>query len=385
MNSRERIFATLNHQEPDRIPLDIGATDVTGITLGAYRKLLKYLGRPLQNITLIDIVQQVVKVNEKILKEFRVDTRGVFPNPPSSWQLKIDDENNHTFFTDEWGIKWVMPKKYGKYYDMASHPLSAENLLEEIKNYPWPDPQDNGRFKGIKERLKQLRDNTFYALLYGGALGAGMFELALWLRGFENFYCDLATNPGGACALLDKIVDLKIRYWERALEKFGEYIDVVIEWDDLGAQKMSLISPRMYRKYIKPRHRKLFSAVKKASPKRIYIFLHSCGSIYDLIPDLIEVGVDIINPVQVGARKMDPKVLKKKFGKDIIFWGGGVDTQKTLPYGTKQQIIDEVKRRIEEFAPGGGFVFSAIHNIQSDVPAQNIMTMVETFHRYADY
>lgn len=385
MTSRDRIFTTLNHQEPDKIPLDIGATDVTGITIGAYRKLLQYLGKPTGNIILIDIVQQVAKVDERMLEEFRVDTRGIFPESPSSWQLKIRDENNHTSFVDEWGIKWVMPKKYGKYYDMSSHPLSGEITLEEIENYPWPDPKNNQRFRRVKDKFCQLRKSTSYSLLHGGALGAGMFELALWLRGFEDFYCDLITNPGRACALLDKIVDLKIQYWGKSLEEFGEYIDIIVEWDDLGAQETSLISPQMYKKYIKPRHRKLFSAIKKASPKKIYIFLHSCGSIYDLIPDLMEAGVDIINPVQIGAKKMNPKALKREFGKDIVFWGGGIDTQKTLPYGTKQQIMDEVKKRIEEFASGGGFIFSAIHNIQSDVPPENIMTMVETFHRYADY
>lgn len=385
MNSRERVITTLNHKEPDRVPLDIGSTDVTGITLGAYKGLLGYWEKPQKDTKFVDIVQQIVEIDEEILREFRVDTRGVFPNLPSSWQLRINDGNTHTSFVDEWGIKWVMPKKYGKYYDMSSHPLSGEITVKEIENYPWPNPKNDQRFKGVRDRLCQLRNTTLYALLHGGALGAGMFELALWLRGFEDFYCDLVTNPGRACALLDKVVDLKIQYWGKALEEFGEYVDIIVEWDDLGAQETSLISPQMYKKYIKPRHRKLFSAIKKASPKRIYIFLHSCGSIYDLIPDLIEVGVDIINPVQVGAKKMGPEVLKREFSKDIVFWGGGIDTQKTLPYGTKQQIIDEVKRRIEELAPGGGFVFSAIHNIQPDVPPENIMTMVETFHRYADY
>jgi len=390
MNSRERIIAALDHKEPDRVPLDIGGTDVTGITLGAYKRLLRYQRKSQKDIKFLDMAQQVVEIDEQILGEFGVDTRGVligvFPGPSSSWQLKIRDENNHTSFVDEWGIKWVMPKKYGKYYDMSSHPpLSGEKTLEEIENYSWPDPKNNQRIKGFKDKLCQLRNNTSYGLLHGGALGGGTFELALWLRGFEDFYCDLTANPGRACALLDKIVDLKIQYWEKALEKFGKYVDIAVEWDDLGAQETSLISPQMYKKYIKPRHRKLFSAIKKASPKRIYIFLHSDGCIYDLIPDLIEVGVDIINPVQVGAKKMDPEVLKRKFGKNIVFWGGGINTQKTLPYGTKQQIMDEVKRRIEEFAPGGGFVFSAIHNIQPDVSPENIMTMVEAFHRYAYY
>lgn len=385
MNSRERIITTLNHKEPDRVPLDIGGTDVTGITLGAYEGLLGYWRKPQKDIKFVDIVQQVVGIDEEILKEFAVDTRGVFPNPPCSWQLKIEDENTRTSFIDEWGIKWVMPKQYGKYYDMVSHPLCGEITLEKIRNYPWPYPQDDQRFEGVRDRLCQLRNSTSYALLHGGALGAGTLELALWLRGFEDFYCNLSTNPGWVCALLDKIVDLKIQYWEKALIEFGEHIDVAIEWDDLGAQETSLISPQMYRKYIKPRHRKLFSAIKKTSPKRIYIFLHSCGSVYDLIPDLIEAGVDIINPVQIGARKMDPKILKKEFGKDIVFWGGGIDTQKTLPYGTKQQIVDEVKRRIGEFAPGGGFVFSAIHNIQHDVLPENIISMLDAFHKYAEY
>lgn len=385
MNSRERVIITLNHQEPDRVPFDIGGTDVTGITLGAYKGLLSYWEKSQKDIKFVDIVQQIVEIDEEILREFEVDTRGVFPSSSSSWQLKIEDGNTHTSFVDEWGIKWVMPKQYGKYYDMISHPLCGKIDLKEIRNYPWPDPQDERRFREAKNKLYRLRENTSYALLHGGALGAGAFELALWLRGFGNFYCDLVANPRRACALLDKIVNLKIQCWEKALIEFGEYIDVAVEWDDLGAQETSLISPQMYRKYIKPRHRKLFSAIKKVSPKKVYIFLHSCGSIYDLIPDLIEVGVDIINPVQVGAKKMDPKALKREFGRDIVFWGGGIDTQKTLPYGTKQQIVDEVRRRIDEFAPEGGFVFSVIHNIQHDVPPENILSMVEAFYKYAVY
>jgi len=385
MDPRERVICALNHREADRVPLDIGSTDVTGITLGAYRGLLKHIGKLDRNIKFVDIVQQVVEIDEEILYEWQVDTRGVLSDPPSYWKLELKDEGSYTSFIDEWGIKWVMPKEHGKYYDMVSHPLSGDVRLSEIEKYSWPKPDDQQRFKNAREKLKNLRDNSSYALIHGGALGGGTFELSLWLRDFENFYCDLIQNPKRACAILDKVVELKIAYWEKALSEFGEYVDVVYEWDDLGAQETSLISPQIYRKYIKPRHTKLFSAIKNFAPKKVYIFLHCCGSIYDLLPDLIEAGVDIINPVQIGAKKMNPTVLKREFGKDIVFWGGGVDTQKTLPYGSRNEIEEEVKRRIEEFAPGGGFVFSAIHNIQSDVPPENILIMIEAFHKYATY
>ena len=217
------------------------------------------------------------------------------------------------------------------------------------------------------------------------ATEGGFLEIAAWLRGFEDFYIDIASDPGLACYLYDKIIDFKMQCWETALGKIGDYITVAWESDDLGFQDRTMFSPNFYREYIKPRHRKLFHFIKEIAPRKIYIAFHSCGSIYDLIPDLIDTGIDAINPVQVSAAKMDTKRLKQEFGSDITFWGGGVDTQRVLSRGTPKEVRGEVRKRIDDLAPGGGFIFNAVHNIQADVPPGNFIAMWETFQEFCVY
>jgi uroporphyrinogen decarboxylase len=215
-----------------------------------------------------------------------------------------------------------------------------------------------------------------------GVLGSEVFDGSFFLRGFENFYLDLAGNPTVACYVMDKMVELQLQYWEMVLQELGDQILIVRLGDDLGEQAKTRISPRMYRKLIKPRHQKLFSSIKKMAKGELYIFLHSDGAIYKLIPDLIEIGVDILNPIQYTATDMDTKKLKQEFGKDLTFWGGAIDPQGTLPSGTPQEVKDEVKRHIDDLAPGGGFVFCQIHNYQDDVPPQNIMAVYEALEEY---
>ncbi|MDH7570371.1 MAG: uroporphyrinogen decarboxylase family protein, partial [Armatimonadota bacterium] len=217
------------------------------------------------------------------------------------------------------------------------------------------------------------------AVILGGVC-AGLTEMSLWLRGFENFFADTAANKPLAEAMLDLILETKLRYWERALAEVGDLVDVVMEGDDLGMQQSLLMSPRTYRELVKPRQAQLFGFIKKQAP--VFTFFHTCGSVVEIIPDLIEVGVDILNPVQVSAAGMDTRVLKREFGNDIVFWGGGVDTQRILPRGSVQEVRDEVRRRLDDLAHGGGFVFATVHNIQADVPPQNILAMWETLQSY---
>jgi uroporphyrinogen decarboxylase len=218
-----------------------------------------------------------------------------------------------------------------------------------------------------------------------GITGSEVFDGSFFIRGFENFYLDLAGNPEVACYLMDTMVDLQLQYWEMALQELGDEVLIVRLGDDLGEQTKTRISPRMYRKFIKPRHEKLFSSLKKMAEGDLYIFLHSDGAIAKLIPDLIEIGVDILNPIQYTATGMDTKSLKQEFGNDITFWGGAIDPQGTLPNGTPQQVKDEVKRHIDDLAPGGGFVFCQIHNYQDDIPPQNIMAVYEALTEYGEY
>jgi uroporphyrinogen decarboxylase len=203
------------------------------------------------------------------------------------------------------------------------------------------------------------------------------------MRGFENYFSDFANNEKLLTSLMEKVMMLKMEYWDKALAEVGDYADAVGEADDFAGQYRMLISPGMYRRIVKPLHKRLFDFIHARTKAKI--FFHSCGAIRPVIGDLIEVGVDILNPVQVSATGMDSAELKKEFGKDIVFWGGGVDTQRVLGDGTPQQVRDDVRRRIEDLAPGGGFVFATVHNIQGNVPPENIMAMWETLQEYGIY
>ncbi len=383
LSSEERIKLALEHKEPDRVPFDLGSTPVTGITVGAYKNLLAHLGIKKEEIRVIDIIQQLAEVDEEVLERLKVDTRGLMTNPPSSWTLEIREKDGYKHFVDEWQIEWRMPKEGGFYYDMYRHPLKGDITRETIDNFSWPDPSDPARVTGLREKAQDYKAKKKAIIVK--SIGGGFFELGFWTRGFEDFYMDFATDPSLACYLMDKLLEIRMAYWELVLKELGNDIMIVMEGEDLGVQSGTMISPEMYRKYVKPREKKLFSYIKKVAPKPVYIFFHTCGSVYEIIPDLIEIGVDILNPVQVSAAYMDTRRLKKEFGKDIVFWGGGVDTQDVLPHGTPEKVKEEVKRRIDDLAPGGGFVFATVHNIQADVPPENIMAMWEALQEYGVY
>jgi uroporphyrinogen decarboxylase len=385
MTSAQRVKSALNHSEPDRIPFDLGSTKMTGINIKAYEKLISYKGwEKLDGCpSILDPVQQLAVVHENVLKELCVDTRGLIPSAPSGYKAEYREADGNIVFTDEWGVDWKKPVTGGHYFDMVSHPMAGELGISDIRSFAWPDPLDGTRIEGFEGRMSDVKKQEDYAFVMHG-VSAGIFEMSLRLRGFEQFFMDLALEPDLACGILDRVVEIKAAYWQKALDKVGKDVLVAIEADDLGTQNSLLVSPEMYRKYIKPRHKKLFSFIKKKAP-HIRVFLHCCGAIKPLIPDLMEAGVDILNPVQVSADNMDTKALKKEFGDVLTFWGGGVDTQKILPFGSPEEVREEVKRRIDDLAPGGGFVFNTIHNIQADVPPENIEAMLETLERCGKY
>ncbi len=382
MNSRERVQLALNHQEADRIPFDLGATVLTTIHVKAYRRLREYLGLPKVEPQIVDIFQQVVAVDEDLRQRLKVDVRDVAPRSSGTFNIDIKDMEGYTYFYDEWGIGWKMPKDGGLYYDMFSHPLQNVQTLDEIEKYPWPNPVDPARFAELGKRAKQAAEQDQQAVFLGG-LSAGIMEMAAWMRGFVNYFSDFANNEKLLTGLMEKVMNLKMAYWEKALVEVGDYADVIGEADDFAGQSRMLISPAMYRRIAKPLHKQLFDFIHARTKAKI--FFHSCGAIRPVIKDLIEAGVDILNPVQVSATGMDSAELKKEFGKEIVFWGGGVDSQRVLGDGTPQQVRDDVKRRIEDLAPGGGFVFATVHNIQGNVPPENIMAMWETLQEYGLY
>ena len=381
MNPRQRLLTALNHKEPDRIPFDLDGSSVTGINIKAYKDLLAFLKIKKHDFKIRDVLQQLAWVHEDILEKFKVDTRTLTPKEPFGWSLKIEEmEDGSKHYTDQYGIGCKMPKD-GYYFDYCKHPL-AKTTIEDLDSYPFPNPEDEKRIEGLGKLAKDFHDRGY--MVCAPFFFGGFFESAFWLRGYVQFYCDLGGDIKYACYLMDKLLEVEMRYYGFILDKFGDYIDIVMQHNDFAGQDNLLISPSLYRKYIKPRQKKLYSFLKKKKPS-LFIFFHCCGAVYEIIPDLIEIGVDALNPVQVSAASMDTKKLKKEFGKDITFWGGGVDTQRVLPYGTPKEVKEEVKRRIDDLAPGGGFVFAAVHNIQVGVPPQNIMAMWEALQEHGKY
>ena len=380
MNSRERVLAAIQHREPDRIPFDLGGTVASGIHTRAYRNLRAYLGLPEVEIKIDDMIQQLATVDEDVRARLRPDLRCVAPRSSALYRLDLQDQGEYTAYYDEWGVGWRMPKEGGFYYDMFHHPLRDITSVDELKDFRWPDPTDPGRFAGLRERARASRERGEAVIL--GGLCAGIAEMAAWTLGFESFYTNLAADPKLVGAIMDKVVELKAEYWGRALAEAGDYIDVVQEADDVAGQFGMIISPRTFREVIKPRQRELFAFIKKQA--NVAIWFHSCGAVREIIPDLLDVGIDILNPVQVSATGMDTAELKREFGRDLTFWGGGVDTQRIFGQGTPDEVRAEVRRRIADLAPGGGFVFATVHNTQANVPPQNFMAMWETLQEAND-
>jgi uroporphyrinogen decarboxylase len=382
MTSRERISKTLDHKEPDRIPFDLGSSVITSITKEAYINLRKYLGLPEENVKIFDHVQQLPYLDEALLKKLDVDLRMVQTHYVGGDDLVYSEEENYYYFYDRWGSKMRMPKKNGYYFDWVSFPI-REISMEALEKYKWPGLDSDEAIRKLEERAKNLYENTDYALVGSGIFGGGIFEQPARIMGMEMFLTSLLSNEDFADTVMEKVTEIYIANCNKYLDALGKYIQVFVYWDDITGQNSPIISPELYRRLIKPKDKRLIEAIKKKTDAKI--FLHCCGAAREFIPDFIEIGVDILNPVQVSAKDMDTKELKREFGNNITFWGGGCDTQYVLCRGTLNEVRDEVKKRIDDLAPGGGFVFNTVHNIQNDVPPENIMVMWETLQKYGVY
>jgi len=378
LTSSERLFKTLAHKEPDRIPFDLGGTSVTGISLKAYKNLIEYLGIQEDNIRISNTLSQVVKPGEEVLTRLKIDTIGLFPKPAEP--MKVQNIGNK--FIDEWGIEFTRPGGRDSHFCITGNPLKDAKTIDDIRRYNWPDPSSPKRFEELKSDFTNGR-NKKKAIIVDHFIGA--FSHSIKLRGMIPFFMDLAINPKMTCYLMDNIIEMEKVFWAALFDILEEQVRIVRYSCDLGTQESLMISPQLYRKYIKPRQKKLFEFIKSRSKREIYIFFHSDGAVYDLIPDFIEIGIDILNPVQINVKNMQPDRLKKEFGKDITFWGAGIDSQKTLPFGSPKEIKDAVRRLIDIMAPGGGFVFSCVHNIQPEVPPENIMAMWATLNEHCKY
>jgi uroporphyrinogen decarboxylase len=370
------VITALNHQEPDRVPVNFGGQH-TSIHRDGHRRLLKHLGMEVYDAPIIDMFQQIVDPSPVLRERFHDDVQSLFANPGTGWQLKVNPADDT--WTDEWGVTYRRPAG-GFWYDFKSHPLK-EGTIVELEAYHWPDPRDPNRVKGLAEQARHLYEHTDKALLIHAATG-GVYEHSYWLRGVEQLYVDMATNRKYVEALAEKIVEWMLEFWDHVLTAVGPYVQVVQLGDDLGGQH-GLLSPDIYRKIYKPRHRRLTDLVHKKTNARIYF--HSCGSIYAILPEIIESGMEIINPLQVSARDMDSARIKKEFGKDLSVWGGGANPQTVMTLGDPAEVRAEVKRRIHDLAPGGGLVFGPIHNIQPNVPPENVVAFFEAAAEYGSY
>jgi len=382
VQSRERVRAAIAHRVPDRIPFDLGGSRMTGIHVRAYAGLREALGLPPVEIRIGDLTQQLAEVDADVMDRLASDVRFIGPRPATGYRREMVEEGGFISFRDEWGARRQMPTDGGLYFDTFGAPLGGEVDAAAIDAYPWPDPDDPGRYVGMADAARRVVEEEGRAVLVGsicGGLSEGLFKM----RGFEDGYMDLAAEPARARRVMEKILEIKLAYWDRALRELGDMVDVIGEADDLGGQDRPLFSPATYRALVKPLQRELFSFIRARTSAKV--FFHSCGAIRELVPDLIEIGVDILNPVQVSAAGMDGAELKREFGRDLVFWGGGVDTQRVLGSGTPDEVRADVRRRIADLREGGGSVFAAVHNIQPNVPAANLVAMWETWREEAAY
>jgi len=376
LTPRERTWQTLNHQEPDKVPLDLNGTCCTALTLEAYNNLRDYLDlAPDEQPDISSRVMMSIRSRQDLLLRYEVDTRTIHLKPPC---VNKEREMPDGSFYDGYDIRW-RPASY--YYDAVERPL-AQATIHDLDQATWPDPSDPGLVKGLRDEVRQLYETTSYCLV-ADMPAFGPFEGCGLTRGYEQFFVDLYTDYAFAEALLDKFTETLIEFLAVLLGEVGDFIQVVAVGDDVAMQTGPFMSTPMYRHFVKPRHKKVFDFIH--SHTKAKIFYHSCGSVYDLIPDFIEEGIDILNPVQTSAARMDLGRLKREFGKELCFWGGGIDIQTQLPVYSPQKIEEEVKRTLDIMAPGGGYVFFPTHNIQADVTPQRIDSLFIAVLRHRNY
>lgn len=382
MTARERVVRALNHEETDRVPIDLGGFQ-TGIHRAAYQDLIEHLGLE-EEVGILDPIQQLVRPSEQVLQAFHVDLRYVSAHAPDTFGGSIE-QNVHDGrlwhdLQDEFGVVWSMPDDQGLYMDISYHPL-AHATVADIARYPFPKGDDPSRFSGVREEALKIREHTPYALSSG--ICGVTYETCWYMRGLERWYMDMVENTAFCEALIDRTAQYWVDWMSGFLGQVGDLLDVIMIGDDLAGQHGPLFSPAFYRAVVRPRQQRVVQAIKKHTSAKIWY--HTCGACVEYIPDLIEMGIDILNPVQISARGMDPETLKRRFGDHIVFWGGGIDSQRILPFATPDQVRAEVKANVDVWKPGGGYVFNNVHNIQAGVPPENVVAMYEAAYESGFY
>lgn len=373
MTPRERFEAVTNHREPDRVPIDWGR-HVGSIHRNAYIKLKEYLEDPdLQNEDkILDRMVQNVYPDEKLLRRFGVDFRWLEPN----W-VDVEEVEDEDAYRDMWGITW---RYMLNSYSLTDSPLSGATI-EALDTFDWPDPHNPALFAGLRERAQHLYENTDYVVVADSVKG-GLLTKALQIRGYEDFFMDLAMNIEFAEALLDKLLALYKEMWTAYMREVGPYVQMVYFTDDIGAQDNLLISPAMFRQLIKPCLTEMFDHLKGLGD--VQVMYHTDGTVAPVMEDIIEMGVDILNPVQTSAMGMDTYVLNEKYGDRICFHGA-IDVQQMLPFSTPEEVRYDVAKRIYDLGRGGGYILSTCHDVGEDVPPENVIAMFEAAREYGRY
>ena len=404
MTSRERILAAVQHRETDRLPIDCGAMRSTGIQAIAYHRLKQHLAIRGGHTRVFDIIQQLAEPEEFYLEQFGVDAINAGREFPAEWRpwvlpdgspcevqatVTLRRDNGDWLASGAGGLAQARMIGGSTYFSQDYWPMMGDDWQEQLATLPelmgatcWgglAEPIYAGglgdeNLQRIAAHVRQLRARSDRAIMI--AFGANLYEWAAYLRRMDNFLMDLAAEPAAAEALLDKLVEVHVAGLDRLLPVLGDNVDLIQLGDDLGTQDGPFFSLEMFRQFFKPRYRAIIECIRRHNPN-IIVFLHSCGSIYDYIPDLIDVGFQVLNPVQIGARNMEPERLKREFGRDVTFWGGACDTQHVLSRGTPGEVRDHVRRNVDILAPGGGYVFNQVHNILAEVPPENILAMYE--------
>ena len=382
MTARQRVLEALNHEEPDRVPIDLGGNQ-TGIHKFAYQSLLEHLGIE-DELVIMDAVQQLARPCEAVLKRLHVDTRYVAAQAASDFkgQIVTAQRDGRTWhdLVDEFGVRWSMPDDQPLYMDITHHPLAGASI-DEVREYPFPKGDDPGRFDGLRERALTIRNETPYAVVSG--ISGVVYEICWYMRGLEQWFMDMLTQPEFCEAMLDQTLKFWLDWFGVFLDEVGDVVDVIMIGDDLAGQTGPLFRPDFYRSVVKPRHKRLVQSIRSRTEAKIWY--HTCGACTEYIPDLLDNGIHILNPVQISASNMDPADLKARFGDRLVFWGGSIDAQHVLPSASPETVREHVRRNLEIWKPGGGYVFNNVHNIQTGVPAENILALYEAAYQCGFY
>lgn len=399
MTSRERVRLALNHQPPDRVPVDFGASRITGISAIAYKNLLRHLDRK-EDIRVYDLKQQLAEPSLEVINRLGGDVVQLSRLGPTTGMpfLEIDRWKGgrltdgspcivpEAYFETQRPdgaielrrngelYAWRMPESF--YFDVCYAPLAAAATPADIDAFVWPDPWSEREEQWLRREIQRLYHGTDKALFAGLPMFVcSFFELSLMLFGFENFMMKLPSERD----LVEYWLDAKLAHDFAILDKFlaiaGPYLEAIQMNDDFGAQESLQLSPKLYRELFKPRQRKWIEFVKARTQAKV--FIHCDGAIESILPDFIEIGIDVLNPLQTSARGMDPVLIKRKYGRDLAFWGGGVETQTTLPFGSVAEIKQQVRDRVRVLGESGGYVFATIHNIQPDIPPEKVLAVYD--------